>query len=50
VEKFETYSLVLPQSLKDPASASDALDALVLEWLDYCKSIGGLRLGERETP
>jgi hypothetical protein len=50
VETFDTYTLVLYQSLKDLASASDTLDALVLEWLDYCKSIGGLKLNERTTP
>jgi hypothetical protein len=50
VEKFDTYSLVLSQSLKNLASAQDALDALALEWLDCCKSIGGLKLRNRDTP
>lgn len=50
LEKFDTYSLVLYQGLKDLASARDALDALVLEWLDCCKSIGGLKLKRRDTP
>lgn len=48
VEILDTYTLVLYQSLKDPASASEALDALVLEWLGYCKSVGGLNLGSRK--
>lgn len=50
VEILDTYSLVLYQSLKDLASARDTLEAVVLEWLGYCKSIGGLELNQRATP
>jgi hypothetical protein len=50
VEIFDTYSLVLYQSVRNLASARDVLDALVLEWLGYCKSIGGLKLRDRNTP
>jgi hypothetical protein len=50
VEIFDTYTLVLYQSLKDLASARDTLEAVVLEWLGYCKSIGGLKLNQRATP
>jgi hypothetical protein len=49
VKKFDTYSLVLSRSLEDLASARDVLDALALEWLGYCKSIGGLKLRDRKV-
>jgi hypothetical protein len=45
------YSLVLTQPIKrqDLGSAPDVLDALTLEWLGYCQSIGGLKLGNRDS-
>ena len=49
VETLDTYSLILSQGLKDLASAPDDLDALVREWLNYCKSVGGLKLRNTET-
>lgn len=49
VEKLgDPYCLVLYETLKDLSSAHDVLDALVAEWLDYCKSIGGLKLNEQK--
>lgn len=50
VETLDTYQLVLYQNLEDPASASDTLDTLVTDWLEYCKSVGGLKLRGRPTP
>ena len=43
------YCLVLYETLKDLSSAHEVLDALVLEWLGYCRSIGGLKLTDRKT-
>jgi len=46
VKKVDTYSLTLEAPLKSNnlSSADDVLDKLVLEWLEYCRSVGGLNL------
>jgi hypothetical protein len=49
VKKFDTYSLMLTEHIKDPTCARDVLDALVSEWIGSCKSIGGLKLGKRKA-
>jgi hypothetical protein len=46
-KQYDTYGLILNENLKNLASAGDPLDALVVEWLGYCKSIGGLKLANR---
>lgn len=47
-----SYYLLLtsPIKLNELGSADKVLDDLVLEWLGYCKSIGGLNLKKRKTP
>jgi len=48
VKTDQTYGVVLVQNLKDLSSTGDVLDGLRVEWLGYCKSVGGLKLqGER---
>jgi hypothetical protein len=44
-----TYQLVLTENLTDLASTRNLLDALLVEWLGYCKSIGGLKLQARKS-
>lgn len=52
VAKHETYLLMLTSLMKpdDLGSAGKILDDLVLEWLGYCKSGGGLGLKKYKTP
>jgi hypothetical protein len=52
VSKDETYQLTLTSLIKPDklSSAAKILDDLVLEWLAYCKSIGGLGLKKCKTP
>jgi hypothetical protein len=48
IVKYDAYQLAL-SSLIQPHkldSAGEVLDDLVLEWLAYCKSIGGLKLNK----
>jgi hypothetical protein len=51
VQKAETYCLMLTTPIKPDALASvgEILDDLVLEWLAYCKSVGGLGLMKKKT-
>ena len=50
VEKSkDSYCLILYESLNDLAATREVLNALVVEWLQNCKSIGGLNLKGRQT-
>ncbi len=52
VAKYETYLLRLTSLVKqdDLGSTGKILDDLALEWLGYCKSVGGLGLKQYKTP
>jgi hypothetical protein len=45
------YNLCLdaPVNATEPASVGQILDNLLSDWIDYCKSIGGLKLKERQA-
>jgi len=52
VAKYDTYQLMLTSLMKpdELGSAGRILDDLVLEWLGYCESVGGLGLNKYKTP
>ena len=52
VSKYSTWQVILtrPIKLEELGSLGEVLDSLVLEWLGYCKSIGGLGLKKLKTP
>lgn len=52
VTKYDTYQLMLTKPIKpdELGSAGKILDDLMLEWLGYCKSAGGLDLKKHKTP
>lgn len=42
--------LTMPIKLAEPAAVSKTLDDLILEWVGYCESIGGLKLKKYPAP
>jgi hypothetical protein len=50
-DEGEYYNLLLktPVKLGELGSLADTLDQLVLKWLGYCESIGGLKLKKHQA-